>query len=132
MLENRQLDATVEAHKTAASLEPRNAQLLGGYGRALLAAGRPDAALKQLEASRSRETRDAGVLRDLAVAYAETGDNGMAALTTAERFALQGRMDDAGIQAQRATRLLPRGSAPWQRAQDVLIAAEQVQKRKKR
>ena len=132
LLENRKLDAAIVAYREAVALAPKNALLLGGYGRALLAAGNPKAALEPLENARSRDFRDARVLRDLALAYAKTGETGMAALTTAERYALQGRMKDALPQAQRATRLLPRGSAPWQRAQDVLIAAEQATKRKKR
>jgi predicted Zn-dependent protease len=65
-------------------------------------------------------------------AYAKTGQNGMAALVTAERYALVGRLDDAGLHAKRATALLPRGSATWRRAQDVLLAYEQSQKRKRR
>jgi predicted Zn-dependent protease len=56
----------------------------------------------------------------------------MAALVTAERYALQGRLKDAGLHARRATDLLPRGSAPWRRAQDVLIASERFEKGKKR
>jgi predicted Zn-dependent protease len=132
LLENRKTDAAVVEYETAVSLSPRNALLLGGYGRALLANGQPRAALEPLENARSRDFRDTRVLRDLALAYARVDDTGMAALTTAERYALQGRLEDARPQAQRATRLLPRGSAPWQRAQDVFIAADQASKRKNR
>jgi predicted Zn-dependent protease len=51
---------------------------------------------------------------------------------TAERYALQGRLDDAGLHAKRATALLPTGSPGWRRAQDVLVAYERSQKRKRR
>lgn len=132
MLENRQMNDALAAYKVAVGLAPREALILGGYGRALLAAGQPQAALAPLQDSRARDFRNGRVLRDLALAYAETGNDGMAALVTAERYALQGRMEDAGRQAQRAVRFLPRGSVSWQRAQDVLIAAEQLKKRKKR
>ena len=54
-----------------------------------------------------------------------TGQPGLASLATAERHALAGRMDDARLHAQRAADQLPRGSAPWQRAQDVLTASRQ-------
>ena len=94
--------------------------------------GQPRAALTQLEAARTRDFRDARVLRDLGQAYAETGQNGMASLAVAERYALQGRMKDAGYHAERASGLLPRGSPPWQRAQDVAVAAEQYEKRSNR
>jgi predicted Zn-dependent protease len=71
------------------------------------------------------------MLRDLSVAYAQSKQPGMAALVTAERYALRGRLKDAGIHAKRATGLLPRGSGPWQRAQDVLIASERAAKKRK-
>ena len=71
------------------------------------------------------------MLRDLSVAYAKSGNTGMAALVTAERYALTGRMEDAEINAKRAAGLLAEGSGPWQRAQDVLIAAERAEKRRK-
>ncbi|AXI46921.1 hypothetical protein C1J03_13345 [Sulfitobacter sp. SK012] len=41
-----------------------------------------------------------------------------------------GRLKDAGTHAKRASGPLPRGSGPWQRAQDVLIASERAAKRK--
>ena len=80
--------------------------------------------------ARARDSADARVMRDLAQSYAQLGNNGMASLMTAERYALQGRMKDAAIHAKRATGILPRGSAGWQRAQDVLSAAETASKKK--
>ena len=132
LLESRRADAAVAAYGRAAALAPDNAQILGGQGRALLAAGNPRQALTVLEKARARDYTDARVLRDLATAYAKTGNTGMASVVTAERYALAGRFGDALIHAKRATDLLPRGSAPWLRAQDVLSAAEaQASKRKK-
>lgn len=132
LLENRQFQGALSAYKQAVSLAPRNALIQGGYGRTLVAAGQPKAALAALETARARDFRDTRVLRDMALAYAQTGQNGMAAMVTAERYALQGRMEDAARQAKRAVAILPRGSAAWQRAQDVLIAAERVLKRRKK
>ena len=48
------------------------------------------------------------------------------AILVCARNAIQGRMKDAGIHAKRAVVLLPRGSNGWQRAQDVLSAADAV------
>lgn len=132
LMESRKTKDAIAAYRTAVSLAPREALIQGGYGRVLLASGQPKTALAPLEKSRARDFRDTRVLRDLSIAYAKTGQTGMAALVTAERYALRGRMPDAGRQAQRASNLLPRGSAPWQRAQDVLIAAERFAKRKKK
>lgn len=132
LLESRQIKAAVAAYAVAARGAPTEPLILGAYGRALLADGQPKAALKQLEAARARDFRDARILRDLGQAYAETGQTGMASLAVAERYALQGRMKDAGYHAERASGLLPRGSPGWQRAQDIVDAAEQMKKRSKR
>jgi predicted Zn-dependent protease len=55
----------------------------------------------------------------------------MASVLTAERYAMAGRLKDARIHAERASDLLPRGSPGWQRAQDILVAAETAEKRRK-
>ncbi len=101
------------------------------HGRALLVNDEVNSALQTLERARTIDFRDGAMLRDLSVAYARSGQNGMASLVTAERYALVGRMEDAGIHAKRAMGLLAEGSGPWQRAQDVLIASERAEKRRK-
>lgn len=132
LLENRQFSAAATAYARGVDLAPGNALILGGYGRALLTLDTAQSdrqALAVLERARARDGEDTRILRDLGVAYAKAGQAGQAALATAERYALLGRIDDARLHAQRAADLLPRGSTPWQRAQDMLIAAEQMQRR---
>lgn len=124
LLERRQYPAALAAYKNAVGLAPRDALILGAYGHALLVSGNPKAALPQLERSLARDNRDARTMRDLGGAYARLGNSGMASLLTAERYALLGRLKDAGIHAKRAVGLLKRGSPGWQRAQDVLVAAQ--------
>ncbi len=130
LLETRQFSAAVDAYERSVELAPRNALNLAGYGRALMAAGRDKEALDALERARARDFRDARLLRDLGQAYAKNGQNGMASLSTAERYALQGRLKDAEIHARRASGLLPRGSSAWRRAEDIMIAAERTGKRR--
>lgn len=132
LMENRQWGPAVAAYSTAVNLAPNEALILGGLGRAQLAAGQTKTALKTLERARQRDFRDTRVLRDMANAYARTGQTGLAALASAERYALTGRFESAAIQARRAVSLLPAGSPPARRAQDVLIASEKFEKRKKR
>ncbi len=132
MMENREWDPALASYRKAVDLAPREPLILAGYGRALLATGRSREALEYLEKARQRDFRDGRMMRDLAVAYANLGENGMASMVTAERYALQGRLPDAELHAKRAVAQLPRGSAAWQRAQDVLIAAERLNKRKKK
>lgn len=131
LMETRQFAAAANAHARAVQLRPRDGLLQAGYGRALLASGDARAALPALERAHSIDFRDGSMLRDLSVAYARTGNTGMASLVTAERYALRGSLEDAGIHAKRATGLLPEGSGPWQRAHDVLLASERAVKRKR-
>ena len=132
LLENRRVSQAVTAYGKAVDLAPRDPLILAGYGRALLANGQTKAALEALEKARARDYRNARLMQDLGAAYAKVGNNGMAATVTAERYALLGRLSDAGIHARRAVAQLPVGSPGWQRAQDVLIAAEDLEKKSKR
>jgi len=126
LLESRKTNAAVASYKRAVALAPNHPLLLGSYGRALLVSGKIKAALKVLEKSRSRDFRNPRVLRDLAQAYAQNNQMGLASLVTAERYALLGHLKDAGIHAKRAAGLLSRGSGGWQRAQDVISAARKA------
>ena len=72
-----------------------------------------------LARSADADQANGGVLRDLALAEARLGNEGAAALATAERFALEGDFRDADRNAARAAALLPEGSPGWRRAQDV-------------
>ncbi|MEL6958060.1 MAG: M48 family metalloprotease [Pseudomonadota bacterium] len=127
LIESRQPEAAVQSYRNAVSINPNEPLILGGYGRALLALDTAQGnaeAVRQLERARALDGQSSAILRDLGQAYARNGQPGLASLATAERYALQGRMDDALLHATRASDLLPRGSAPWQRAQDVLLVAQ--------
>ncbi|WP_282060227.1 M48 family metalloprotease [Roseobacter litoralis] len=130
LFETRNFSAAAAAYGRAVQLAPNDALILSGYGRALLVEGNVNKAKQVLEKARIIDFRDGTMLRDLSVAYAKSGQKGMASVVTAERYALRGRMKDAGIHAKRAVDLLPEGSGPWQRAQDVLIASERAAKRR--
>ncbi|MEE4187426.1 MAG: M48 family metalloprotease, partial [Roseobacter sp.] len=130
LLETRNFSAAVAAYSRAVQYAPNDPLILSGYGRALLTVDRVNEARQALEKARTIDFRDGAMLRDLSVAYAKSGQRGMASVVTAERYALVGRLDDAEIHAKRAADLLPEGSGPWQRAQDVLIAAERAAKRR--
>ncbi len=114
----------VPNYRRAVALAPQETLLKAGLGRVLLALNTPAAnaeALEILKEARDRDRADPAALRDLAVAYSRAGDDGMATLATAERFALRGRTKDAVLHARRATRLLPEGSPGWLRANDILV-----------
>ncbi len=122
-LESRDFAGAVRSWRAAANAAPSEPLILAGYGRALVATGNPREALGVLERARTRDGTDPRMLRDLAVAYAQTGNNGMASVVTAERYAVLGNLKTAHIHATRAAGLLARGSPGWNRAQDVLSAA---------
>lgn len=132
LLESRQFGAAVQSYKNASAIAPNEPLILAGYGQSLLVAGSARSALGVLQKARARDGYNPRLMRDLSVAYAKMGNTGMASLSTAERYAIIGRLPDASIHAKRALGLLPRGSAPWQRAQDIADASERLNKRKKR
>ena len=119
-MRKRAFSDSVRAYKKAHDLRPKDAIILAGYGRALLADGKFSQALDILEKARVRDFRNSALLRDLGVAYSKLGKHAMASLVTAERYALRGRIKDAKMHANRAASGLPVGSPSWQRAQDVI------------
>lgn len=130
LLESRQFQSAVRAYERSVELAPNNSLILAGYGRALLSTKQYPEALEALERARARDFRDPRLLRDLGQAYAHTGQNGLASLATAERYALQGRLKDAEIHAKRASGLLPRGSSAWRRAEDIISAAKRAKSKR--
>ena len=119
-MRNKKFKRAANEYGKATALDGKNALILAGYGRALLASKQTSKALSVLKQSRQRDFRNLRMLRDLAVAYSKSGQNGMASLITAERFALQGKTNDAQIHARRAIETLSRGSPGWQIAEDIL------------
>ncbi|PVA08268.1 M48 family metalloprotease [Thalassorhabdomicrobium marinisediminis] len=127
LLESRQIGPAVQSYQNAVALNGSEPLILGGYGRALLALDTAESrarAVQMLERARALDGHSAAILRDLGQAYAKAGQPALASLAAAERYALLGRLDDAIVHARRAADRLPRGSAPWQRAQDVLSAGQ--------
>jgi predicted Zn-dependent protease len=135
LLENGDAQAAVASYRRAANLAPKEALILGGLGHAMLAknsGASVKAALKVLQKSYARDPRDFLVLRNLAQAYARTGQPGLASVATAERYALQSNFKQAAIHAKRAQGLLPRGSSGWLKSEDIIAIARKVTPKKKR
>ena len=127
LMESGKFSEAVAAYGEATELAPRNALILGEYGSALLAKGQTEKALEYLMKANERDSRAVKVKRELASAHAKLGNTGMAALATAELYALLGLLRDASIHAQRASDILPEGSTGWNRAQDVLYSINRVE-----
>lgn len=121
--ESGRAEEAVPAYRRAVELAPEEPLLRAGLGRSLLQINTPAAdaeALSVLRTARSQDLADSAALRDLATAYQRAGDNGMATLATAERYALVGNTPAAVRLARRASVLLGEGSPAWLRAQDIL------------
>lgn len=130
--ETRRYSDAVRYYSRAVELAPREPLIKAHLGRALLALQTPASTRKALEVLQQAYSRDPGnpsMLRDLAQAYARTNQNGMASVTTAERYALSGRLRDAEIHARRALALLREGSPGHARARDLVRSAERAGKR---
>lgn len=123
LLETGQATAAAEAYHVALDFAPREPLVLAGLGRALLNQNTPEAtreAREVLAQSVRYDRANAGALRDLAMAEGRLGNDGAAALATAERFLLAGKYPDAIRNAARASDLLPMGSPGWRRAEDLM------------
>lgn len=132
LLESGRAPEAATAYRQALELAPDEPLILGGLGRALLNTDDP-AATREARDILARSTRmdpaNSGVLRDLALAEARLGNEGAAALATAERFVLEGRFRDAARQAARAEALLPQGSPGWRQAEEIASLARRVESR---
>jgi predicted Zn-dependent protease len=133
LLENGNPSAAIKSYRRAAKLAPKEALILGGLGRALLAVKSKSAdneALKVLKQAYARDPLDGFMLRNLGLAYARANQPGMASVVTAQRYALQSNFKQAEIHAKRAQRLLPAGTIGWLKADDILVAAKRIKRRK--
>lgn len=117
----RALEA-VTAYKRASELLPDEPLVMVGYGQSLLATEQPGSATEArevLERATQLEKDYPTAYRILAEAYAREGNEPMAALATAERYAAAGKVTEAKQWAGRAMRDLPTGTPAWQRADDI-------------
>lgn len=134
LLESGQAAPAVEAYRQAVALAPKEPLILGALGRALLNTDdRADTAEARevLARSAALDKKSPDVLRDLALAEARLGNEGAAALDTAERFLLLGQFRDALRNADHASAVLPYGSPGWRRAQDVTSIAQRALKKER-
>lgn len=117
----------IAPYRKAVSLSGGNALLRVGLAQALLDSGADrdlTDATTQLEAAISSEEGSPMLWRLLATAYGRQNQLGMAAYALAEEALVRGDKPTAIQQAKRAQQLLPRGSAGWIKAGDVLENAD--------
>jgi len=124
----------VAAYRRAAKLSKGNDLILAGLGRALLALDTSPAtreAIDVLEKARQSGFPAPLTYQSLAQGYGRLGQNGRASLAISERYALSGRLADAGLHAKRAMGILPQGTPSWRRANDIALAAKSAAAKRK-
>lgn len=136
LFENGRAAEALPSYEKAVSLLPKSGLLRIDLARAQLEANRPDMdqkAIANLNEALRQENENAMAWRHLAVAEGRTGNIGMAALALAEEAMLRGDYRTALGQALRAERLLPPGSPPSLRVQDLQAQARrEIAKQKER
>ena len=118
-------------YRKAAARKPASALLKLGVGRGILALPDGKVSREQVEEARvllegaSRlEPEHTFIWHQLAIAYARLGQEPMANLATAERYAAVDNYRKAIGFAQRAAHKLEKGTPAWRRATDIVVYAK--------
>lgn len=121
----------VFSYNDAVQINTHEPLLHVALGQALVATEDPDViseAIDHLETAVGYEDDNGFAWYQLAYAYDRAGEDGLAALATAERSLLQGDLALAIHHAQRASDMLPAGTPSELRARDILMAARNSMK----
>ncbi|WP_170317715.1 M48 family metalloprotease [Paroceanicella profunda] len=137
LLESGRVAESVPFYRRAAAAAPKEPLIAAELAHALIALddgtgnskGNAEALTILKKATRD-DPANGIALRDLALAYARDGQEGLAALATAERYALRTDFADVIRHARHAVAVLPEGSPGWLRAQDLILVAERMEKKR--
>ncbi len=122
LFENGRVKEAIAPHTKAVALKPDIPLLRVNLAQAMLSTEDPayrKPALETLQVAMRQDPEITFGWHQLAVAYANDGQEGMAALASAERFFRSENRRDAYIHSQRAMKLLPEGSPGNFRARDI-------------
>ncbi|MGE0745809.1 MAG: M48 family metalloprotease [Rhodospirillales bacterium] len=136
LFENGRIAEALPFNEAAVRLSPTSPLLRVSLAHNLIELNKPESdkrAIAHLEEALRNDRGNALGWRLAATAYGRSGDMGMSSLSLAEYSLQTGRYQEAVGQAQRAERLLPRGSPGWLRSQDILdLARREAQKQRER
>ncbi len=131
LFENGRVAEAVAPYDRAVSLAPGEPLLRIGLARAQIALNQPilnKEAIDHLERVVQQDDTIVSAWHQLAIAYGRDKQFGKSSLASAERAFRSGRIDEARGHAHRAEEALPLGSPGALRAQDILNAADQLDK----
>jgi len=126
LFQNGRLADALPLYAQAANLKPREALIRQELGWVQLETENPQyikPAVANLEFAARMESNDPTTWQLLAVAYGRDGQLAMSALAQAEQAMASGNKKEARLQARRALKGLPSGSAGWLRANDIVSAS---------
>ena len=120
LLKARRAQEAEESYAKAISLAPNADLIRVSLAEAQLARGNVKGAIANFEKGLANDRTNPTGFLQLARAYAQDGKEGHASLATARARLLQGNLPEARNFAKRAQSTLPRGSAAWLQAEDIL------------
>ena len=126
LFQNGRLADALPLYQQAADLKPREALIHQELGWVQLETEQQQyvkPAIANLQFASRVESNDPTTWQLLAVAYGRDGQLAMSALAQAEQAMAAGDKKEARLQARRALKGLPSGSAGWLRANDIVSAA---------
>jgi predicted Zn-dependent protease len=135
LLESGRPADALESLRQAVQFAPDQPLIAALLGHALIATEKPDnfdEAKKVLRAAIGRDNSNPFAWYQLGIVYDREGDEGRAALATAERYNLEGRPKLALANAEHALRSIPTGTPDWLRAQDIAMVSRTAVEREKR
>ncbi len=134
LYENGKLQEALPYYEKASQLLPNSAVIRKELASAQLGLEREeliDAAISNLRFALAKEPKSSGSWRQLAIAYGRKGEKGQSSLALPEEALLTDKPEVAQYHGGLAERLFPEGSREWLQAQDIQIAAKDLDKRLK-
>lgn len=133
LFENGRGAEALPSYEKAVSLDPTSSLLRVELAHAQIERNDPalrTKAIEHLQYALSKEPDEARSWRYLATAYGQNDQMGESSLALAEEAMLKRNTVDAVGLAKRAQGLLPKGSANWLRAGDIIALNDKTQKKK--
>jgi len=135
LFENGRNSGAITSYAKAVELLPDAPLIRLDLARAQLEAHDPrllNPAIENLEIALSKDPDSARKWRFLAIAHGRKGDMGRSYLALGEEALNLRKPDVAKFQANRAKNMFPRGSREWLQAEDILLAADELERQIKR
>jgi predicted Zn-dependent protease len=135
LLESGRPTEALESLREAVRRAPDQPLISALLGHALIATEKPgyfDEAKQVLRSAIGRDNSNPFAWYQLGIVYDREGDQGRAALATAERYNLENQPTLALANAEQALRSIPTGTSDWLRAQDIAMVSRTAVNTRKR